>query len=154
MGSYICHSRCTQLIITCSGPRSQEHLGTVTRCPMSPLNLLQHLSQAAVRPFQRRTHAKQRGQLTNAFSTSTFLSLKISFLNCLFRFPAVLIFPRVKDVSTFMQQKLPNNKDHYNISRFLEVHWHRIKKQPSPGVKVETATQNYFTLTGKANTLF
>lgn len=53
-----------------------------------------------------------------------------------------------------MQQKLPNNKDLYNTSRFLEVHWHRIKKKHSTGVKIATITQNYLVLTGKNNMLF
>lgn len=53
-----------------------------------------------------------------------------------------------------MQQKLPNNNNHYNASRFLEVHWHRIIKKHSTGVKIETATQNYLILTGKDNIPF
>jgi len=53
-----------------------------------------------------------------------------------------------------MQQKLPNNKDHYNTSEFLGVHWQRIKKNHSTGVKIETVTQNFLILTGKTNILF
>lgn len=90
--------------------------------------------------------------MENAFSTSVFILEKICFLICLFSPSAALILLWVKDVSILMQQKLPNNKDHYNTSRFLEAHWHRIKMKHSVRVKTEIPTHNYLILTGKANT--
>lgn len=61
----------------------------------------------------------------------------------------MLILLWVKGVSVIMQQKLPNNEDHYNTFRFLEACWHSIKMKHSTRVKIEIATHTYLILTGK-----
>lgn len=115
------------------------------------LQLLQYLSKVAMQSSQYHTHEKKL-----AYKFHQHLDIhpvENLFPNLSFQSSSCINLIGVKDDSVFMQEKIPNNKDHYNTSRFLEAHWHRFKKQHSTGVKIETATQNYFILTGKTSIL-